>query len=37
MNIEFQTIGELFCGLGGSGGETRKRPGFMNVNEKLCL
>ena len=27
MNIEFQTIVELFCGPGG-GGETGKRPGF---------
>lgn len=27
MNIEFQTIGELFCDPGG-GGETGKRPGF---------
>ena len=30
MNIEFQTIGELFCSLG-SGGETGKRPGFMLI------
>ena len=27
MNIEFQTIGELFCGPEG-GGETGKRPGL---------
>lgn len=30
MNIEFQTIVELFCGPGG-GGETGKRPGFMLI------
>ena len=30
MNIEFQTIGELFCGLVG-GGETGKRSGFMLI------
>jgi len=30
MNIEFQTIRELFCGPG-SGGETGKRPGFMLI------
>ena len=30
MNIEFQTIGELFCGPR-SGGETGKRPGFMLI------
>ena len=28
MNIEFQTIGELFCSLG-SGRETGKRSDFM--------
>tara|TARA_E500000075_G_scaffold58032_1_gene52289 strand:+ start:278 stop:382 length:105 start_codon:yes stop_codon:yes gene_type:complete len=28
MNIEFQTIGELFCGLGG-GGETGKRQDYF--------
>ena len=30
MNIEFQTIGELFCVPGG-GGETGKRPGFILI------
>ena len=30
MNIEFQTIRELFCGQGG-GGETGKRPDFMLI------
>ena len=30
-----QSLGIL--GIIDSGGETGKRPGFMNVNEKLCL
>lgn len=33
MNIEFQTIGELFCGPGG-GGETGKRPGRFTFSQK---
>ena len=30
MNVEFQTIRELFCGPGG-GGETGKRPGITQI------
>ncbi len=36
MNIEFQTIGELFCGPGG-GGETGKRPGYLAIHQHDAL